>query len=176
MTSKEYKIALGELLYNAKSGEQIYRYTDKYRKRYYADKQNNTDDGLLFLAGCVAAFFEGYVNEDICFFASNLLGDGFEVFERPEPSLASIRSIILQYGAEHYKNSYYPKQICREYARGTVGVIKTNERMFNAWMNRAADAGDAQCQYLVGCELKKSGRHHDAAEWFEKARLCRCHG
>lgn len=169
MTSKEYKIALGELFYDAKSGEDIYRRADKYRKRYYADKKNNAGDGLVFLAGCVAAFFEGYVNEDICFFATDLLGDDWGLFERDEAARANIRSSILQYGVEHYKNSYYPKEICREYARGTAGIIKKNEQIFDKWMRRAADAGDAQCQYYVGCDLEKAGRLRKAAEWYEKS-------
>lgn len=169
MTSEEYQIALGELFYNAKSGEDIYRRADKYRKSYYADKENNVCDGLVFLAGCIAAFFEGYIDEDICFFATNLLGKGFEVFERPDSSLSSIRSGILQYAAEHYESSHYPKEIAREYARGTDGIIGKNEQMAYAWIKRAANAGDADCQYIEGNKCEKARRMNEAKEWWEKA-------
>lgn len=169
MTEKEYKIALGEMLCDAQSGKEIFERAEVYRKRYVASKQKDSDARMLFLAGYVAAFFEGYADDDTCFFISDLLGDGAYLFNWDAAARANIRSIVLQYGAEHFSYPYYPAQICRNYTVGTAGIVKKDDDLFDAWLLRAAEAGDATCQYALGIDLKNRGKINKATKWLLKA-------
>ena len=169
MTEKEYKIALGKMFCESEGGKDIFNRAEEYRKRYVASKQQDKDAQLLYLAGYAAAFFEGYADDDTCFFIADLLGDGAYLFNWDKTSKAYIRSYVLQYGAEHFKYSYYPAEMCKDYAAGTSGIVKKDDDKFDAWLLRAAEAGDKTCQYALGIDFKNKGKIRKASIWLLKA-------
>lgn len=165
MTDKELRLIMGELMYDAQNGEELYRRALKYRNAYTeAAEEDNTDEvATIYLSAAYAAFMEGYANEQLCRDIAFFLRKGYRLPVRSETDNTYILTAVLQYGVEHFESAWCAQIMLSMYRDGTIEGDKDIEWQ---WLIRAAELGSHGAQTDLGYELCKMDRQYDAEEWF----------
>lgn len=137
-------VAIGCILFENKSGEELYEAACELLKVYNDSKQEDKTIGQMALEVAVAAYFEGCQSGAALALFCMLEGIGREDL----PDSRILYDIFSEAGAEvNYQCAY---NMGAEYERGNPPYIIANPYIASLWYKKAADAGSQQGQLKMG--------------------------
>lgn len=137
-------VKIGRVLFENKTGEDLYRVACGLRQIYDDSGKKDKEAGTMAIEVAVAAYFEGYEQGAALASFCMLAGTGYK-------GLSNLRipyEAFSEAGANVNYNCAYNMGV--EYDKGYPPYIVANPYVASLWYKKAADAGSARAQFEMG--------------------------
>ena len=138
------EIVIGQILFEKKSGEELYKVAYTLRDEYLKSNKKDIVKGLMALEVSLAAYYEGYTLGAAI--ASLCLRDGL-IYKGSDTSMRTLSEFYAEVGAD--ASSLCAYYLGWDYDTGYPPYVVKNPYVAGLWFKKAADAGLPDAQFEI---------------------------